>query len=137
MPLGFVNNQRARLTTLDMLTCYAGAFFAEDDGNIFNCQMCSIRWCLVCDIPFHEGQTCEGYHDEKRRAAEERKKEAEDALRRQEAEENERQLTAQRRDQEEEASNQVSRTCPSCKSKILKCGGCDHMTCEFPLHDDP
>jgi hypothetical protein len=94
--------------------------------------MCSTRWCLVCDIPFHEGQTCKGYQAEKRRKAEERKKGPEDALRRQQAEEEERQLAARCR-QEEQALHETTRTCPFCKRRIFKTIGYDHMTCMSSL----
>lgn len=110
----------------------AGAFFAKGYGNILNCPLCSTRWCLVCDTPFHEGQTCEGYQAEKVRKAEESKKGPEDALSRQQAEEEERQLAARCR-QEEQALQETTQTCPSCKRRIFKTIGCDLMTCMSSL----
>ena len=49
-----------------------GAFFARDEGNIFNCQLCGLSWCLSCDIPFHQGETCEEHNAGERVAAEQR-----------------------------------------------------------------
>lgn len=43
------------------LTQAIGAFFSRDEGNIFDCQMCHLRWCLTCDVPFHSGHICEEY----------------------------------------------------------------------------
>lgn len=91
----------------------------KDDGNIFNCQMCGTRWCLACDVPFHEGQTCRGYLAEKHRMVEGRNEESEDALRRQQTREEDRQL-ADRCRQEEHAVQQTTRVCPSCKKKDLQ-----------------
>jgi hypothetical protein len=29
----------------------------------------------------------------------------------------------------------ISKPCPKCGSKLNKAGGCDHMTCEYSMHD--
>jgi hypothetical protein len=81
------------------------AFFAKDDGNIFNCRACKARYCLSYEVPFHEKQTCEDY-----------------------------QAAAERRNEDEKRSldtvKQVSRPCPGCGINLDKFAGCDHVTCE-------
>jgi hypothetical protein len=83
-----------------------GAFFANDDGNIFNCRACKARYCLSCEVPFHEEQTCEDY-----------------------------QAAAERRNEDEKKAldtvKQVSRPCPGCGINLDKFEGCDHVTCEM------
>jgi hypothetical protein len=86
-----------------VLTESTGAVFAKDTGNIFNCQLCDLRWCLSCDVPFHRDQSCKEYLASTRRA----------------------------RQQAETASNKATRACPKCDIKILKGSGCDHMTCRY------
>lgn len=51
-----------------------GAFFAKDDGNIFVCRACEARYCLACEVPFHEEQTCEEYQVVAKRRSEEEEK---------------------------------------------------------------
>lgn len=41
--------------------CSWGALFSKGDGNILSCPMCNTRYCMTCQVPFHEGQTCEAY----------------------------------------------------------------------------
>lgn len=92
---------------INLLTRYLGAYFAKDDGNIFSCKICKARYCLVCEVPFHEEQTCDAYQaDAKRRSEDEAK-----SL---------------------ETVKQVSRPCPGpgCGVNINKFAGCDHVTCE-------
>jgi hypothetical protein len=92
---------------INMLTGYPGAYFARDDGNIFSCKMCKARYCLVCEVPSHEEQTCDQYQaDAKRRSEDEQK-----SL---------------------ETVKQVSRPCPGpgCGVNIDKYIGCDHVTCK-------
>lgn len=104
----------------------------KGDGNIFNCQMCALRWCLSCDVPFHEEQTCSEHIAKKKgpvaRPTEEQEKQL--AIERQQAEQREKKLVVARQAQEESASLRAARPCPSCKAKIVKDGGCDHMTCK-------
>lgn len=55
-------------------TCSYGYFYSTmDDGNIFRCQLCQSRYCVLCEVPMHEGMTCEQYHESKRREEEEAK----------------------------------------------------------------
>jgi hypothetical protein len=94
-------------TMIDMLTRIQGAYFARGDGNIFSCTSCKARYCLVCEVPFHEEQTCDEYQaDAKRRSEDEQK-----SL---------------------DAVKKMSRPCPGqgCGVNIDKYEGCDHMTCE-------
>lgn len=71
---------------------------------MFICQDCNARYCMSCNVPFHEGQTCEQY------------------------------VSSQRRAEEEDASiaavARISRPCPDCGISIDKYTGCDHVTCK-------
>jgi len=92
---------------INMLTSIQGAFFAKGDGNIFSCAMCKARYCLVCEVPFHEEQTCDEYQADKKRRSEDEQKSL-------------------------DAVKQVSRPCPGpgCGINLDKYTGCDHVTCE-------
>jgi hypothetical protein len=88
--------------------------------------MCQARYCLSCEIPFHENQTCEEYlNAEKDKAAAAAQEEREQARQvAQEAAGEQRSL---------EVVQKTTKKCPfpSCGVKIHKIEGCDHMTCEF------
>ncbi|GAB1736557.1 hypothetical protein NU219Hw_g8186t1 [Hortaea werneckii] len=87
--------------------CSWGCFFStKDDGNIFTCQLCSIRYCVVCEVNMHENETCEAYR--KRR---------------------ETQDTASEERQSEKYLKKISKPCPRCGVNIDKVSGCDHVTC--------
>jgi len=123
-------------TVLEVLTWNVGAFFARDDGNIFNCQMCSLRWCLTCDNPFHENQTCEQHlapkqTEQEQRAAALKLKAEEDRARALAAECREQEEAVERRKGEEGATISATHPCPRCKVKIIRSDGCDHMTCMY------
>lgn len=92
---------------MKMLTRNIGAIYAKDDGNIFSCKMCQARYCLVCEVPFHEEQTCDQYQEHAKRRSEDEEKSL-------------------------ETVKQVSRPCPGpgCGVKLDKYTGCDHVTCE-------
>ena len=69
--------------------------------------MCQARYCLDCEVPFHEDQTCEEYHaDSERRTTEEQESLA--------------------------TVRKISKPCPgaNCGINIDKIAGCDHVTCE-------
>jgi hypothetical protein len=86
---------------------------------------------VSCEIPFHEGQTCEEHLDaEKEKAAQEEKEQA-----RQLAEEA-RQIAQVANEQKSvKVVQETSKNCPfpSCGVKIHRVDGCDHMTCKFVL----
>jgi len=42
-------------------TCSWACFMSKKDGNIFVCQMCSYRYCMSCEAPMHEEETCAQY----------------------------------------------------------------------------
>ncbi|KAI7223185.1 hypothetical protein KC333_g662 [Hortaea werneckii] len=43
-------------------SCNWGCFFSTSaDGNIFTCQLCRIRYCVVCEVNMHEDETCAAY----------------------------------------------------------------------------
>ncbi|KAK4494561.1 hypothetical protein PRZ48_013917 [Zasmidium cellare] len=45
-------------------TCNYGRLHSkEKDGNIFQCKLCSATYCIVCEVPMHEGMTCQEYRD--------------------------------------------------------------------------
>jgi hypothetical protein len=73
--------------------------------------MCKARYCLDCEVPFHERQTCDEY-----------------------------QADAKRRNEDEQKSlatvKQLSRPCPGpgCGINIDKYTGCDHVTCVTMQH---
>lgn len=99
----------AAYSMLDVLTPHTGAFFAKGDGNIFVCQLCSVRHCLSCNVPFHESLTCEEY------LAAERKEVADERT------------DAGRRKTEETASlaflKTMSKPCPQCGTNLDKYDG--------------
>lgn len=107
-------NRSASSTTI-ILIRNTGAYFVPDDGNILTCPLCKSRYCLSCEVPFHENETCEGFLEAKQRAAEIDR-------------------DIERRKQEEAASKKAvkekSRPCPRCGVNIDKYTGCDHVTCE-------
>lgn len=88
---------------------FLGAIYAKDDGNIFSCSMCKVRYCLVCEVPFHEGQTCAQYQA---RVLQQRTTDEQKSL---------------------DLVHEGSRPCPGCGANIHKFDGCDQMTCEI-LH---
>ncbi|KAI6798054.1 hypothetical protein KC332_g14996 [Hortaea werneckii] len=88
-------------------TCNWGCIFStKADGNIFTCQLCSIRYCVVCEVIMHEDETCEAY--QKRR---------------------ETQDTAEEERRSETYLKKISKPCPKCGVNIDKISGCDHVTC--------
>ncbi|KAI7360011.1 hypothetical protein KC354_g9011 [Hortaea werneckii] len=55
-------------------SCNWGCFFStKADGNIFTCQLCRIRYCVVCEVNMHEDETCAAY--QQRRATQDTAKE--------------------------------------------------------------
>ena len=69
---------------------------------MFRCNACNYRWCLACEAPWHDGQTCKQY---KRHVKNEKKSDAK--------------------------IHATTKACPRCKSRIEKNKGCDHMTCKW------
>ncbi|KAG9660782.1 hypothetical protein KCU95_g7456, partial [Aureobasidium melanogenum] len=73
-----------------------------EDMPIFCCKVCSHKHCMACEIPWHEGETCDQYqarHDE-------------EII------------------QTEAMIRQTSKVCPGgCGARIERNGGCPHMTC--------
>ena len=70
----------------------------------------------------HDDETCENYQQ---RAAKKRKREqeAEEAL--------QRQVRTKENKASEKIVKAVSKACPKCTARIMKNGGCDHMTCKW------
>ncbi|RDI88617.1 hypothetical protein Vi05172_g1482 [Venturia inaequalis] len=84
--------------------CENGQIHDGSGGDIFQCATCGYRSCAKCERPWHPEETCEQYTARL------------DAV-----------------DGNEAASaafiSTNTKECPSCKSRIQKAGGCDHMTC--------
>lgn len=93
--------------------CSWGHYHNTDDGNIFNCQVCHSSYCTACEVPMHTGETCQVYQDRTR---------------------------PQRQAEENESSakvvGEISKPCPSCKARLDKYVGCDHVTCEYSITID-
>ncbi|CAG8546652.1 343_t:CDS:2 [Paraglomus brasilianum] len=83
---------------------------------IMTCTACNARSCFVHDLPIHSGLQCDQCKAEEDEANAEKeeanKKKAEKAS--------------------EGFLQQQTKPCPKCKSRIIKNGGCDHMTCKAP-----
>ncbi|KAK6385294.1 hypothetical protein LTR65_009220 [Meristemomyces frigidus] len=87
-------------------SCSWGCFLStREDGNIFNCQECQFKYCVVCEVRMHEGETCAVY--QQRLKTQDKSKED--------------QLSAN-------AIKKMSKPCPKCGVNIDKISGCDHIT---------
>lgn len=94
--------------------CGSGQMHEDPDGQnpVFQCMKCHLRQCLKHKIPWHDNETCEQY--DYRLSG---------------------QADRDRRAQEDEASeataNSTTQACPksTCRAKIEKKTGCDHMSC--------
>ncbi|KAI4730217.1 hypothetical protein E4T49_02023 [Aureobasidium sp. EXF-10728] len=79
-----------------------------EDMPIFCCKVCNHKQCMVCEIPWHEGETCDQYqarHDN-------------EII------------------QTESLIRQTSKICPGgCGARIERNGGCPHMTCRRCGHE--
>jgi hypothetical protein len=91
--------------------CVSGQIhISGSDGPIFICHACNGRSCIVHNIAWHEGETCNEYTyrmSPRRKRAEERAS--------------------------ERLVKQIAKSCPGpgCGARIQKNEGCDHMTCGF------
>lgn len=88
-------------------TCKSGQLHPnKEDEPIFRCQDCGHKHCVICEVPWHEDETCEDYKTR---------------------------ILLARGDENEQSDKivqKISKPCPSCHSRIEKFHGCDHMTCE-------
>ncbi|KAK4954286.1 hypothetical protein LTR10_007716 [Elasticomyces elasticus] len=87
--------------------CSYGYILSKDEGNIFNCQLCELMYCVDCEILMHSGRTCIEYQDEE---AQKQREEAEETANTNWKEVN-------------------TKPCPECHVLIEKSTGCEHMTC--------
>ncbi len=72
----------------------------------FRCATCKATHCVVHNLPWHKGETCEQYD----------------------------QRHKQRRKEEKASEKEVkksTKTCPKCKRDVHKYSGCNHITCKF------
>ncbi|KAG9600055.1 hypothetical protein KCU77_g3415, partial [Aureobasidium melanogenum] len=88
-------------------TCNSGQIHKE--GLVFTCQACGHKHCIVCEVNWHESETCEEYQTRN------------SAQKQQEA------------DSEAEVQA-ISKSCPNCNTRIEKGDGCDHMSCSRCHH---
>ncbi|OAK95400.1 hypothetical protein IQ06DRAFT_309748 [Phaeosphaeriaceae sp. SRC1lsM3a] len=90
--------------------CRSGQIHDNNDGNIFKCGACGHRHCTNCNVPFHDGESCEQRKSRKK-------------------------MENMSKTEQEKASqakvDSISATCPGCGARINKNGGCDHMTCRL------
>lgn len=87
----------------------------KEDGNIFTCQKCKYRHCVLCEVAMHDNETCAQYQA---RASEEA---AHEATKKRQAEENK---------ASEKKVSKISKLCPKCGRHLDKYTGCDHVTCK-------
>ncbi|KAF2018525.1 hypothetical protein BU24DRAFT_316371, partial [Aaosphaeria arxii CBS 175.79] len=82
-------------------------------GNIFQCNACGSRQCVIHNVNWHEGLTCEQYD---RQRNEQRILEENASVR---------------------AISCLTKRCPGpgCNRNIEKNGGCDHMTCSVCYYE--
>ena len=91
--------------------CNWGCFFStKDDGNIFTCQVCEYRYCVVCETTMHEGETCEQYKQRLKRTKEKEARNEEATMK---------------------TIRRTTKPCPNCREPIEKNDGCDHMKCRL------
>lgn len=91
--------------------CEAGQIHAGGEAEpVFTCHSCNYKFCVICSCPWHADETCSQYAD--RKAAVSKHEAA-----------------------SEDFVKINTKRCPKCDSKILKHGGCDHMTCRKCSHE--
>lgn len=98
--------------------CSSGHIHAGGTENpLFTCMACNSRFCIVHNVPYHEGQTCAQYDEDpgrqKRIAAEQEQEQLSKAV-----------------------LDKISKKCPGrgCDFHIQKTDGCDAMTCSRCRH---
>ena len=75
---------------------------------IFCCKVCNHKHCMACEIPWHEGETCDQYQA----------RHYEEII------------------QTEVMVRQTSKICPGgCGARIERNGGCPHMICKFACYN--
>ena len=99
--------------------CNGMVFRNSDSEKNFKCELCGQKYCINCQIPKHDGKTCEQVQKEKEQAAIEAK--ANEINNTRLVEDN----------QLEDWAKQVgAKQCSQCKYWVEKNQGCNHMTCK-------
>lgn len=74
---------------------------------IFECNACRYKQCIACQMPWHDGETCDQYQARQDEVTVET----------------------------EILLHQTSKFCPGgCGARIERTGGCPHMTCKTLIH---
>lgn len=107
-----------------MATCDSGQIQPDDDST-FQCQSCTHKHCVPCQMAFHEGVDCEAPLLERKRAG----------VRFEVIWKGKMHSIRQAHKSEEDATEEIldkrCKNCPepSCGVKIMKAGGCEMMEC--------
>ncbi|THY30266.1 hypothetical protein D6D01_03279 [Aureobasidium pullulans] len=90
------------------ISCDSGQVY-EGQEPVFSCQVCGHKHCTICEVDWHEDETCEQYQS--------------------------RNQVQKEYEAESEATLQAtSKPCPNCQARIEKSDGCDHMLCSQCQH---
>jgi len=76
----------------------------------FKCVVCKAKHCVRHNVPWHTGETCDGYDRRNRRRRKDDKA-------------------------SEEVIKKTSKACPECKQAVHKWIGCNHITCKCTFSD--
>ncbi|KAF2815428.1 uncharacterized protein BDZ99DRAFT_459295 [Mytilinidion resinicola] len=79
-----------------------------EEEPIFTCEGCHAKYCILCEVPYHDGLSCAEYKRQAGLTEEQKKQEAAMA---------------------EFLREKLTKRCPKCEILIQKDKGCDHMTC--------
>lgn len=102
------------------------------DGRVFDCGGCSRKWCIDCDKPEHEHQSCKEYRDRVEEAL--RVKHPFRFLVKKNKELVEMEiivsLAEADRDTEKALTSKVCKRCPMCHAYLWREAGCAYSQCE-------
>lgn len=89
--------------------------------EVFACYSCKVHSCIQCDVPWHEGQTCEQFQENGRQDEEQTARDP---------------LVTEQEELSKEAIKILTRKCPGsgCGVPIMQdkaSNGCDKIKCEW------